>query len=38
MVHPLVEEGFVELVKKICDDNNITFQGKSKLYDFEPVD
>lgn len=35
MVHPKAKSSYVNTVKLLCDSNGITFEGKSKLYDFE---
>ena len=33
MVHPLAPAWYVEVVEEFCKRNNISFEGKSKLYD-----
>ena len=31
-VHPMAEEWYVELIKGLCEEHNIKFEGQSNLY------
>lgn len=35
MVHPLADDGYVDLIKKICQHFGIQFWGRSKIYEFK---
>ena len=35
MVHPLADDGYVNLIKKMCNHFGIQFWGRSKIYEFK---